>query len=288
MTHPNFLFVGPSKTASSWVFSVLSAHDRVYIPPAKDIYFFDRYYDKGLDWYLAFFADAPPSATAVGEISHDYIHHPEAPDRILEHLPECRIIMTLRHPLDRAVSEYRYMFQAGWVDRDFDRAVADHPSILRNSRYHLDLPRWRRKVAADRLLIQNFDDLRADPHGFADQMLRFLDLPPRPDLPVEDRVRKAGTARNRLVSRVVKAGAMAARDMGLATLVGRVKSNPRVRRLLYREFKTGEKPGPSPETAARLIADFEPDIRLAEEVFDTALPEWRIATPAMLAQDRAA
>ncbi|MCR9255637.1 MAG: sulfotransferase domain-containing protein [Alphaproteobacteria bacterium] len=284
MTRPNFLFIGPSKTASSWLQAVLTAHDRVYIPPAKDIYFFDRYFDRGLDWYLGFFKEAPDSAIAVGEISHDYIHDPAAAARIHDALPDCRIIATLRHPLDRAVSEYRYMYQAGWVGRDFDAALAAQPSILGNSRYARDLPVWLETFPRDRLLIQNYDALRADPHAFADEILDFLGLPRQQGLPVDDRVRAAGTARNRLVARLVKAGAMAARELGLATLVGRIKTDPRVRRLLYRDFKDGEKPGPTRAQAAALVADFEPDIAYAEEVFGTLLPGWREVKETVLAQ----
>ena len=53
---PNFLFIGPDKAGSSWLFRVLGSHPEVYLSPAKDIYYFDRYYDRGIDWYLSRFA----------------------------------------------------------------------------------------------------------------------------------------------------------------------------------------------------------------------------------------
>ena len=55
VTRPNFLFIGPDKTGSSWMFHILSRHPDCFVPVAKDIYFFDRYYSKGMGWYLRHF-----------------------------------------------------------------------------------------------------------------------------------------------------------------------------------------------------------------------------------------
>ena len=43
----DFIFVGPSKTASTWIFQILNEHHEVSVPPAKDIYYFDKFYLKG-------------------------------------------------------------------------------------------------------------------------------------------------------------------------------------------------------------------------------------------------
>ena len=48
MVKPNFIYIGPDKAGSSWLHEVLISHDGIFMPPAKDLYFFDRYYDRGL------------------------------------------------------------------------------------------------------------------------------------------------------------------------------------------------------------------------------------------------
>lgn len=285
MPKPNFLFIGPSKTASTWLFTVLDAHARVHVPSAKDIYFFDRHYDRGLEWYLKFFDKAPSEALAVGEICHDYLHFPETIDRIEHDLPGARLMTTLRHPLDRAVSEYRELFQAALVDRDFEKALAKDSGILGHSRYAHDLTPWLEKIPRERLLVQNFDDLQEDADAFAKAILDFLDVEWQADLPTNERVRAAGTSRNRYLSKLIKLGAVTARQAGFATLVGRIKSSALVRRALYRGFNTGEAPGPSRAMAETLIKDFEPDIQFAEHVLNRALPHWRQVNPRMLGAD---
>ena len=38
------------------MFRLLSQHADVYMTPAKDLYYFDRYYHRGLDWYARQFS----------------------------------------------------------------------------------------------------------------------------------------------------------------------------------------------------------------------------------------
>ena len=64
----NFLHVGPGKSGSTWLHEVLIRHPEVYLTKAKDLYFFSRYYDRGLPWYEAQFRAARPEHKIVGEI----------------------------------------------------------------------------------------------------------------------------------------------------------------------------------------------------------------------------
>ena len=106
------------------------------------------------------------------------------------------LIMTLRSPLDRAVWKYRYMYQAGWVGNDFEKAIKiilDHDNASRcmpaTSPFGRNLPR----VNYD----SDFDLLQKDADAFAREVLNFLSLPDQEDLTVE-KVRGAGTSRNGL------------------------------------------------------------------------------------------
>ena len=87
MRLPTFLFVGADKCGSTWLFKVLQQHPQCFVPAAKDIYFFDRYYGRGLQWYASFFSSAPRSARAIGELSHDYLYSEQAAERIASTLP---------------------------------------------------------------------------------------------------------------------------------------------------------------------------------------------------------
>src|SRR3546814_4805254 len=64
----------------------------------------------------------------VGEKSADYLAHPEAARRIAQRLPEARLVVQLRNPIDRAYSDYCMFFRRG--------AVTPHPERYLRSEEH--------------------------------------------------------------------------------------------------------------------------------------------------------
>ncbi len=108
MTRPNFLIIGSQKAGTTTLYHVLRQHPQIYLPPRKEINFFflDTHYQRGLTWYEHQFADAPATVRAIGEASPGYICHPAAPRRIAQALPNVRLILTIRNPIERAWSQY--------------------------------------------------------------------------------------------------------------------------------------------------------------------------------------
>ena len=118
MNLPNFLHLGPGKAGSTWVHEALSTHPEVFLTPAKDLYFFSRFYDHGPDWYAGQFKSAPPDSKVIGEVCPEYLWCPEAAARIHETLgPGLRIMVTLRDPVTRAFSAYLYQQKHGVTGR---------------------------------------------------------------------------------------------------------------------------------------------------------------------------
>ncbi len=274
MRAPDFLFIGPDKAGSSWLFELLDSHPAAWLPPAKDLYFFDREYGRGLDWYLRYFEPAPADATAVGEISHDYLFSAQAARRIAADLPGVRLLSFLRHPVDRSFSQYLYIARSGLTTAPFEEAIAQHPEILENSRYAKHLAAYLDLFPREQLKIRRFEDLEASSEAFARQILADLDLPWTEGLAYEARVRGAAAARSPALSRLMKAGAHGARALGLANLVGRIKRGP-VQKLLYREYRGEERPRLSPDTRARLTEQFRPDVEALETQLGWDLSAWK-------------
>lgn len=72
---PNFIYIGLPKAASTWVFKPLATHPQVFTNPAKETYFFDRYYSRGVNWYASHFRGAA-NQRIVAEVCHDYLYLP--------------------------------------------------------------------------------------------------------------------------------------------------------------------------------------------------------------------
>ena len=222
MTRPTFLFIGPDKTGSSWIYEYLDAHPQCFVPEAKDLYFFDREYHRGLQWYGKFFAPAGPEQTAVGELSHDYILSDQVADRIRADLPEVKLVSAIRNPIDRTYSHYLYLKRSGLTQAPFAEALETFPELVENSRYSVMLQRYRDRFPDDQLCFLIFEDLRHRPQVFADQLTDFLGID---HMPAEDIgvVRPASRARSYHLARLMKIGAAGARKLGLQNMVGRLK-----------------------------------------------------------------
>ena len=114
---PNFLFVGPARTGTTWLHGVL--YHRAWLPRGtKETHYFDSFYDKKLDWYRAYFRRC--RGRRWGEVTPTYFQKPEVRERIARDVPNCKIICTLRDPVERAYSTYRVFVREGgpgWVSK---------------------------------------------------------------------------------------------------------------------------------------------------------------------------
>ena len=249
---PNFLYVGPDKAGSSWLHEVLLKHPDVYLTPAKDLYFFDRYYDRGKSWYAAQFR-AARQEKIVGEVCQDYLFHPEAADRIHETLGPVRVMVSLRDPVERAWSSYLYMRKHGIGPDTFGEALSTRPELLEHGRYATGLDRFLQRFPRELVHVAMFDDLTRDPQSFLDGVTRFLGIDDLP-LATEDLAARlpAARARSVLVASAVRHSADWIRERDGARLVGRVKRSTLVQRALYQPIDRGAvRPDPGDVVAVR-------------------------------------
>jgi hypothetical protein len=278
---PDFIGVGPARTGTTWLHEVLKGH--VGLPLVKETQFFKRYYEKGLPWYSAHFAECPENLP-IGEICPSYFNHEEARNRIHGDLPNCKIICSLRDPVDRLYSHYRHIRPLSGISAEFEKALEEHPDLLDGSCYGTHVEKWMSMFGKENVLVLFYEDMKADPQGYVDSVCTFLGLP-RIDLSNSEVAKKK-------VNMVE--GARAPRSRRLAMLSGKVtawlKSNRRDtllhfwRRSGISEFLIGggEKYKPlSPETEMRLREYYRPEIEKLEALTRRDLTDWksRVAEP---------
>ena len=173
---PDFIAIGPPRTGTTWLYRALGG--RVGLPrETKETDFFSANYAKGLDWYLEFFRDCAPGLP-MGEISPNYFAAPQASERIARHIPECRIVCTLRDPIDRLYSFYRLMRHNGWTRATMAELAQSDTPATEASRYAHYLRRWREEFGAERVLVALYDDLENEPQRFLDAICGFIGIAP--------------------------------------------------------------------------------------------------------------
>ena len=278
MAQPNFLYIGPDKAGSSWLHEVLLRHEQVFMPEAKDLYFFDRYWDRGLPWYLEHFAPAGPRHAVVGEVCQDYLFHLEAPRRIEQALGQPRLMVTLRDPAERAFSSWLYALKQGAGDwgHTFADGLRTRPELLEHGRYATHLTRYLERFGRGRLHVSVFDDLVDDPQRFVDGVLAFLEIAPMtlPDDLLEARL-PAGRARSALLARTARRAADLVREReggGGANLIGRVKRSPLVQKVLYQPL-AGDRPEMTPEERAYVHEALGSEVAELDRLFGLGLAQ---------------
>ena len=269
---PNFLYVGPDKAGSSWLHEVLLKHPDVYLTPAKDLYFFDRYYERGPAWYAAQFRDVGDQKI-VGEVCQDYLFHPEAATRIHETLGPVRVMVSLRDPVERAWSSYLYMRKHGIGPDTFAEALRTRPELLEHGRYATGLDRFLTRWPRELVHVALFDDLTQDPQHYLDDVTDFLRIDRLP-LAEQDLVARlpAAKARSVLVAAAARRGADWVREHDGARIVGRVKRSSLVQRALYRPIdRAAVRPAPDDVITVRTALASEVDT--LEQTFGLRLRE---------------
>jgi Sulfotransferase domain len=162
---PDFVIIGATKAATTWLSHNLGAHPEVFLP-SQELHYFSRFYDRGKDWYGAHFGGAR-SKQRIGEKSASYLPHPDAAQRLCQLLPRARLIAQLRNPVERAYSDYCMHYRRGEVSRDIDRyldpARTPIPRLLEDGFYHRHLTGFLSVFPAEQMMVLLYDDIRRRP-----------------------------------------------------------------------------------------------------------------------------
>lgn len=252
----DFIFLGPSKTASTWIYEAIRSHPGLFIPASKDIYFFDKYFGKGTGWYESFFNGAPAGALC-GELSHDYFASRTAIQRIHAYNSRVKLICCLRNPFDRAYSSYLHLVRVGQFSGSFAAALSELPFIVDEGRYCTNLQYLFTLFDRESVLILDFDELKTSPELFVRRIFRFLGVDESfvPEV-LHRKVNPARSARSVTVARIAKQAALLIRRWGYPNFLGRMKHSRFVNWVVYSpEATNAEKtarPATIPEYLVRL------------------------------------
>ncbi len=187
---PDFLIIGAAKAATTWLQRCLQAQPSVFMPD-PELHYFSREYHRGADWFNSFFTEAPEGAL-TGEKSNSYFEQPEAMRRIKEHVPEAKLILQLRNPIERAYSDYCMLFRRGEVDAKIERYFQPGERFLEGGRYGHHLDHIDDLFPTDQVLIVVYDDVRDQPAEHLARVRDFLGLTTL--TPIESRVKDKNEA----------------------------------------------------------------------------------------------
>lgn len=198
---PDFLIIGAQKAGTSSLFHYMGQHPGVKLAQYKEIHFFNLRFNRSLNWYRSFFPKQSfPGIT--GEATPAYLRHPLAPFRIRHAIPNVKVLVVLRDPVERAFSHFQMQRRLGIEtcvsfedaldneqrirdaesekrkkDADF-YSYADHNcSYVGRGLYYTQISRWLKHVDRKQFLFLKSEDFFQDPNQTLRSVFRFLDLP---------------------------------------------------------------------------------------------------------------
>ncbi|MEG4290296.1 sulfotransferase, partial [Microcoleus sp. C2C3] len=191
---PNFIIIGCQRCGTTSLYTYLAQHPQILTPIKKEMDFFSWHFDRGIDWYLAHFPPMPPGEPFLtGEASPSYFDSRETPERLYSLFPEAKLIVLLRNPVDRAISQFYRLTGLNWEARSLDRVISDEierlnqnpeyiigeepGNYLARGRYIEFIKKWRAFFPREQLLILKSEDFYAGAAATLKQVLEFLDLP---------------------------------------------------------------------------------------------------------------
>ena len=208
---PAFIIVGGQRCGTTSLYKYLAQHPCITSAFKKEVHFFDYNYHKGLAWYRSHFPSLLEKYCSkliqgqdliTGEATPYYIFHPRAASRILQTLPQVKIIMMLRDPVDRAYSHYHHNLRLNdetlssfekAIETEQRRLEAEVEKMIRNKNYYSynhqmysylsrgvyvdQVKRWRSLFSQEQILVIKSEDFFEDPASVFKQTLDFLNLP---------------------------------------------------------------------------------------------------------------
>ena len=194
---PQFVIIGAVKGATTWIHNQLQQNPAICLP-GPEPHFFSQDYERGLDHYLRLFDGASPNQM-IGEKSADYFAHPAAAARLAATLPDARLVLQVRNPVDRAYSDYKMLFRRGTVTQGpeayLDGRVSDQPRFLEDGLYAKHLTRWLDLVNRERLHVLLFEDVVSSPVDVVKTVSTHIGAPVRFSTEVGTRARNDSSAR---------------------------------------------------------------------------------------------
>ena len=206
---PSFIIIGAQRCGTTSLYDYLSNHPQIIPSPVKELFYFDDYYTRPINWYKSFFPTEKQkeklerdlvARVITGEASPSYFFHPYAARRIKETLPQVKLILVLRDPIERAYSHYNHIkrlnreplsFEEA-LQKELERITPDIEKLAKDEFYKADqrrdysyltrgyyakqLTEWYKHFPKEQLLVVQSEEFYKDTPRVYNEIVEYLGL----------------------------------------------------------------------------------------------------------------
>lgn len=272
---PNLVVVGAMKCGTSSLHYYLDLHPAISMSSPKELDFFltrsGGNWHRGIDWYASHF---DPSAQVRGESSPNYSDplDPEVSTRMAGVVPGARLVMLVRHPVERMISHYRHAVSSGSETGGVAEALCrpENGYVLR-SRYATTVRQHLGSFPREHLLLLRDEDLLHRRRETMARVFRFVGVDDSFWSDRMERLRHRSAGRGKLRA--------TAERLGLHHFAARLGLGGEAKwwmeKMVSRQSKSPA-PAMPPELRRELLSELEPETAGLEKLTGWDLASWRV------------
>ncbi len=197
---PNFFIVGAPRAGTTSLYDYLNRTEGVYMSTRKEPHYFTTFGESFLypppirdkKKYLELFSNVKDEKV-IGEGSTSYLRDPKVPKLIHKVSPNAKIIIILRHPVERAYSNYLLRVSSGKtysfseatkksIDSDYDQYDG---TVVHAGWYYKQVKGYQDVFGVDKVKILIFEEFIREPKKAIKEVLEFLEVESNPPESVE-------------------------------------------------------------------------------------------------------
>lgn len=188
--YPDFIIIGAQKSGTTTLSYNLNYHPGIYVARTEkrpELHFFnhEKYWELGPEWYKGHF---PKGSLIQGEKTPEYLFSDKCHKRMHQLVPNAKLIILLRNPVDRAYSQWNHYNQVSkqkkidfnWQQCSFKEGIRSRVDLIDRGKYMNQIKKLLMFYPRDQVHIGIAEKLKNDPHSEFNNILSFLDVAVRP------------------------------------------------------------------------------------------------------------
>jgi len=196
MNTPDYIVIGETKCGTTSLYNYLIQHPKIQDTfgngegydetyRTKELRFFDKFYHRGIDWYKSLFPDKK-EGFIVGEATPMYMYRALCAARIKKHLPNVKLVVALRDPVNRFISQFyhNHKWVPGFAERYpniqtfLNSAIDPDYYILEKGLYYYSLQKWLAHFKQEQFYVFSSEEMFTQPQETYNNLVGFLGLEP--------------------------------------------------------------------------------------------------------------
>jgi hypothetical protein len=290
---PTFLIAGVQKAGTTSIYNYLQEHPQVFMSLVKETNFLEQDWETfppekqnkngiiTIEDYAELFADVRDEI-AIGEASPNYLfHYQSSAARIKKYVPNARLIIVLRNPIERAYSDYLMHIRdaIGSQVISFSEQInkkAHKSFIIRKGFYATPLKHYLEQFSAEQIKVYLYDDLIRDSEQFMQNFYNYIGVDPNFKPDITQKVQQAKVPKNQTIHNLLqKKNPLRTLAANTLKTIVPLETRQNIRDRLINFNSQSKKAVPLPaEDRQKLINLYREDILQLQDLIDRDLSSW--------------